>query len=508
MDGSDIPKQRFTDSRLKKPPAEKFKKYITLPGLESEKKFFNYMSQVNMAHVIMLAEEKIIHREDAKKILTVQKEIEELGVEEFPIDLQYGSLYLQFESYFIDKLGEDVAGKMHTGRSRADLHGTIARLFTKDKLLFVIEKLIAFQKSLLNLAEKHVDTIMPGYTHMQHAEPWTLGHYLTSMIYMFERDFDRLKGAYKHADLSPLGARVNVGTSWPLNRERTAELLGFDDIVVNARENYSGNLDFVLEAVGVNSILMNNLSRLCGDLFIWSTSEFNMLELADEYAGTSSAMPQKKNPYPFEMTRVLAGQAIGWVSGVLGAFKTATSSDGDIAFWDFKTCGIPDCTEKTANMLDLIAGVLDTLIVHEDVMRERAGAFWGTALNLADVIVRETGISFRSAHHVVGRTVRLAYEAGIQPSEVKGELLDKAASQVINRGVGLSTETVQNALDPVKFINSLVTVGCSNPREVAKMIKDCKSRVKKEEEWLNQRKAKLKKAKKNLNDTLEIIKAV
>ena len=507
MDKSAIPKQRFTDARLKKPPAERFKKYITASSLEVElEELFYCMCQVNLAHIVMLAEEKIIPKADAAKILVGQREIEKLGPEKFPVNPEYGGLYLQFESYLTDKLGEDVAGKAHTGRSRSDLHSTISRLYTRDKLLFVVENLIKFQKSLLDLAQKHVDTIMPGHTHMQQAQPWTLGHHLTGIFYMFGRDFDRFTLAYDHTDLNPLGGCVVSGTSWPLNPKRTTELLGFDKILVNARDAsiYAG-CEFLMEATGANAILMNNLGRFAGDLNLWNSQEFGLIELADEYCGTSSIMPQKKNPYPLENTRALSGQAIGWMAGIMGILKTATTMDCDYPRIDMALCGMPEVAKNTANTLDLMAGVLDTLIVHEEPMKRSAGAFWGTATALADAIVRETGLSFRSAHHIVGRTVRLASEAGTSPSEVTGELVDKAAKEVMNRTIGLSTNTVQDALDPVNFINGLVTLGSSNPKEVAKMVEDCRDKLKKEQDWLEQKKAKLSSAREKLSKAVDAV---
>ena len=227
-----------------------------------------------------------------------------------------------------------------------------------------------------------------------------------------------------------MGAAALSGTPWPLDRHRTKELLGFDDLVVNSKDASGFAQDFPAEILGQLAILMSNLGRLAGDLNLWSTYEFGLVEVADEYCGSSSLMPQKKNAESLERLRDLAGKAVGWQASALGILKTATSSDCDPALDDF---GLPAATKATSDMVDLMTGVLETLTVNVKLMKEHAGTFWGTASNLADFIAKDNGLPFRIAHKIVGRLVRSAIEQGKRPGEITGEMVNRIAKETIGK---------------------------------------------------------------------------
>jgi len=475
---------RFTDARLQKTPSERLIKYVNRPEIDSEKRMFYEFNLTDRAHTVMLAEQKIIDHSIAREIVRCLLEMRDLGPEKFPVDPSFGSLLLQIERFMTDTVGENAAGRMHTGRSRIDLHACVIRLWCRRQLLEALKGIAALQKAVLDLAEKHVETVMPGYTHLQHAQPWTFGHYLTGQAYVFARDFQRLREAYNKTNLNPLGTAALAGTSWPLDRDRTSELLGFDGLVKHAKDAGVFAPDYVAEILAVWSILMSNLGRMCGDFYVWVTSEFGLVELDDSYAGTSSIMPQKKNPYPLETIRALAGVATGYLPAALGALKMATSSDCDTVFVDL---GLPQAAEAVVNALDFLTGVVETLIVHKEKMAERAGAYWSTASNLADEIVKLKGLSFRTAHHVAGRLVRNAIRENKHPNEVTSEMVDKAAIETIGKTLGLSPETVAKALDPLEFVKSRVTVGSVNPRHVREMIDELRQTVQAEQKWLADR---------------------
>ena len=222
---------RLTEARLSSPPAEQLTKYYQTPGLAREQRHFKEFVAVDLAHTVMLVEQGILPRETGATILKTLLEIRGLAVEDFPVDPLKGSFLLQVESYLSQRIGEDLAGRMHTGRSRIDQGATVRRRFKRGRMLDVMARLTQLQVALIGQAERHARTIMPGYTHMQHAQPWVFGHYLLSFCTKFREDFQRLVESYARVNLNPLGAVGLSGTSWPLNRQRTTELLGFSGLV-------------------------------------------------------------------------------------------------------------------------------------------------------------------------------------------------------------------------------------------------------------------------------------
>ena len=488
---------RLIEARLRSPPAERMVKYVHIPGLKGELKRFPQSCQVDLAHTVMLAERGIIPVEDAAKILGVLKEIENLGAERFPIDAEAGSLLLQVEVYLFERIGEEVGGKMHTGRSRWDRGRAIWRMYARDRVLDVQRSLINLLEAIIHLSEEHVDTVMPGYTHLQHAQPWTFGHYLTSFFYAFHRDFGRLEHAYGNTNLNVLGSAAQAGTSWPVDRRRTTELLGFDGLLLNSRDVFRE--DYKVDILAAVAQTLSDLNDLASDLLLWSSYEFGMVESSDAYAGSSSIMPQKKNPTALETVQQRAALGIGYLASALGALRAA----GTVRSGSIETLvEVLDVAEET---LDLMAGILETLVVHEDRMKELSGASWSTASELADTIVREVGISFRRAHHVVARLVRIAIEDEKGPGEVTSDMVDRAAEEMLGFSLKLDEDTIRRALDPVEFINTRVTEGSVNPREVMDMLRDSRSKLAKDCAWLKERELGLWEAREKLDKAIEAI---
>jgi argininosuccinate lyase len=488
---------RLTEARLRTPPAKRMIDYVLMPKLKEELKMFTQACQVDQAHTVMLGEKGIIPQEDAAKILSVLKKIDALGENSFPVDPKSGSLLLQVESYLFMRLGEEVGGKMHTGRSRWDRGRAIWRLYARDRVLDVQCKLIEFQDVVLSRSEEFIDTVMPGYTHLQHAQPWTFGHYLTSFFYAFERDFERLKQAYGNTNLNVLGTAAQAGTSWPVDRRRTAELLGFDGLVLNSRDVFKE--DYKVDIVTALAQTLSDINEIASDLLIWSSYEFRIVESSDAYSGSSSIMPQKKNPTALEAVQQRTGLGIGYCSSAFGGLRAGgTLRSGSV---DTLSKAL-DTAEET---LDLISGILDTLIIHEDRMKDLSGAFWSTASNLADVIVRECVISFRRAHHVVARLVRTAIEKGVKPIEVTSDMLDRAAEETIGITLSLDDDFIRTALDPVGFINSRVTEGSVNPKEVRKMLENARGKLESEKTWLCEQTELISGALNKLDDAIEAI---
>ena len=281
------------------------------------------------AHTIMLNEQEIIERRHASKILKVLNEIEAMGLERFPLDPKKGELFYNIESYLIEKAGEDSGGRMHTGRSRGDMYVCSERMILREKILLSIDDLIQLIEVIIDLSSQHVVTIMPGYTLLQHAQPTTFAHYLISFADRFQRDISRLQETYRRVNQSPMGAAITTGSGFPLNRPRMAELLGFNGVVENTRDAATSR-DFTLESVTHIGVLASNLSALADDLNVWTTYEFGMIELSDAYCGTSTIMPQKKNPSSLERIRYLGAECIGNTMTLFAQLKTHSEQLGDL----------------------------------------------------------------------------------------------------------------------------------------------------------------------------------
>jgi argininosuccinate lyase len=437
--------------------------YDEAPKLGYLRRRARHYALVDLAHAVMLVETGILDRSRGARLLGGLQEVLDLGPQGFPWDPRSGSYLVQIEHFLASRLGEDVAGRLQTGRSRNDQDAAADRLYLRDLLLQVVGHLTELQRAVLDRAREHAATVMPGYTHFQHAQPWTFGHWLMRQASALERDLERLQGAFTRTNRSGLGGAANAGTSWPVDRRRTAALLGHDGLVLNSTDAGVFARDYIEEDVAVLALLMSNLGRLATDLYVWSAWEFGFVEVADGLAGTSSIMPQKKNPHALERVKGLAGQAIGWLPAIMGCQRTVLSTDLDLAFGDDL---VTPCGDATVGALRLMTEVMRTLVVHPDVMAAKAGAFWSTASHLADELVRRHGLPFRTAHHVVARFVRDAIEAGQGPAEAAPELLGKALRDVAGLDVAVTAADVRQLLDARHFVESRVTEGSVHPREV------------------------------------------
>ncbi len=437
--------------------------YDEAPRLPHLRRLFRAYALVDLAHVVMLVEERILDAGRGARLLGGLLEVLELGPERFPWDPRSGSYLVQVEHFLGGRLGDDVAGRLQTGRSRNDQHAAADRLHFRDLLLEVADGLLALRRAALARAREHAATVMPGYTHLQHAQPVTFGHALMRHASALERDSERLVGAFGRTNLGALGGAALAGTSWPVNRRRTAELLGHDGLVVNSSDAGVFARDYVEEVVAVLALLMANLGRLAGDLYLWHSWEFGFVEVADGLAGTSSIMPQKKNPHALERVKAAAGQAIGWLPAVMGCQRPVSSTDLDLAFGDDVLSGYGDAA---VGALRLLAETLRTLTVHADVMAAKAGAFWSTASHLADELVRRHDLPFRTAHHVVARFVREAVAQRQTPADAAPELLVRALREAAGVDAAISAAELRRLLDPRHFVESRVTEGSVNPREV------------------------------------------
>jgi len=443
------------------------------PGIEKDGYYARRKQQLksihmfDIAHTVMLAEQGIISHKYASAILTELKTMEEKDL----IDVRYeaGGGIHSGEQYLNKRLGKDIAGMLHTGRSSGDLNEVSCRITLRERLLKVQDELLKLLASLIKISEEHIDTMMPGYSHLRHAQPTTLAHYLLSWVCVFERDFERSVEIFKRVNQSPAGAAIMGGSDFPINRRTTAELLGFDMICVNTRDAI-WNRDYLIEVCSLLAIIGNNISRLADDLQLWSTAEYNMLEIADGYCGTSSIMPQKKNPYSLEYLRAESAHHLANLVHILTVMKAPSDA---IALIDLQriTSNIWRGLEDGTLSLKMLKGILEDLKVNKDLMRERAGAHWSQASDLASAMVREKGISWRIAHQITGIMVRRALNVGLKPSEVTSDLIDEASMEYNGIKLYMPEEIVLKALDPWQSIKARQVIGGPAPEVVVEEIK-------------------------------------
>lgn len=456
-------------TRLKTEPGEQIVKYFYYDRSARTAEQFGAYVRMTMAHVVMEAEEKIIPANEAAQILAALREVEAMGVEGFPLNPRLTETVLQVENYIVTRTGPEVGGNVHIGRSRCDLSPSILRLALRTWLLRILDKVGELRGVMLDLAGEHVETVMPAYTHFQHAQCITFGHYLISVADELERDLDRLWAAYRRTNQSPLGTAATAATSWPLNRLRIAELLGFEGLVENSRDAGVAK-DYALEALSALAILMGHVCRVATDLWIWETYEFGMVELADEYTGTSSAMPQKKNPYPLEVMRFRYSQIVGDLMTAFTVNKGPNEINSESLLFETSMEPVMHACRYALDTLDFLAGVVSTLIVKPDRMRELAAGNFAQALELADRISQTTDVSWRTAHHIVGKVVAMAIDAKIKPVEVTSEMIDRASIEIIERPLNLPAEVVRKAMDPLENARSRTVIGGPAPSEVVRML--------------------------------------
>ncbi|GAF64321.1 argininosuccinate lyase [Bacillus sp. TS-2] len=363
----------------------------------------------SLAHVTMLGKCGIIPGEEVeliKKGLTKLREKAKANQLEFSV--QNEDIHLNLEKHLIDEIGS-VGGKLHTGRSRNDQVATDMHLYLRKETKEIMDALKKLQKALVGQAEGHVETIIPGYTHLQRAQPVSFAHHLLAYFWMFERDFGRLKDSEKRLNLSPLGAGALAGTTFPIDRNYTAELLGFDGIYENSLDAVSDR-DFIVEFLSASATLMMHLSRLCEELILWSSQEFQFIEIDDAFATGSSIMPQKKNPDMAELIRGKTGRVYGNLFSLLTTLKGLPLAYNKDMQEDKE--GMFDTVETVKGSLLIFAGMIETITVRTDVMEKAVHQDFSNATELADYLATR-GMPFRQAHEVVGKLVLVAIQKGV-----------------------------------------------------------------------------------------------
>jgi argininosuccinate lyase len=458
------PAQRTWGGRFGGKPAELMTR--TNASISFDKRLWQEDIAASKAHASMLGDQGIIGDSDAAAILEgldqIAAEYERDGV---PERLELEDIHMTVESRLAELIGP-AAGRLHTARSRNDQVATDFRLWVRAACDEAVDAIRALQRTLIGRAEEHADTTMPGFTHLQVAQPVTLGHHLMAYYEMLRRDVSRFADARQRMNASPLGSAALAGTGFPIDRERTADALGFDGATANSLDSVSDR-DFALDYLGAAAQCSLHLSRLAEELIIWASAPFGFVKLSDEYSTGSSIMPQKRNPDAAELVRGHTGRIVGLLTGLMVTMKglpLAYSKD----MQDDKEPVFEAC-DLLVLSIEALSGMVETVEFVTERMRAAAAQGYSTATDLADWLVREADVPFREAHHITGRAVKLAEERGCDLADLPLDALREIDKRVDQR--------VFDVLSIEASVRSRTSYGGTAPERVREQIANAKEEL-------------------------------
>ena len=427
-------------------------------SISFDQRFYEQDIQGSMAHVKMLCKQGIINEEEKEAILSgLESILNDVKNGTLEITDKYEDIHSFVEANLIDRIG-DAGKKLHTGRSRNDQVALDMKLYTRGEILALQELVKGMLKELLSIMKEHTETIMPGFTHLQKAQPITLAHHMGAYFEMFKRDLSRLQDIYKRMNTCPLGSGALAGTTYPLDRNYTAELLGFDGPTLNSMDSVSDR-DYLIELLSALSTIMMHLSRFSEEVIIWNSNEYQFVEIDDSYSTGSSIMPQKKNPDIAELVRGKTGRVYGalmsmltTMKGIPLAYNKDMQEDKELVF---------DAIDTAKGCLALFTGMLATMKFRTDKMMESARHGFTNATDAADYLVNHN-VPFRDAHGIVGRLVLYCLEKGIALDDMSLE-----EYQAISPVFG---EDIYDAISMETCVNKRMTIGAPGPDMMKEVI--------------------------------------
>ena len=467
-------------------PAPLYVETVLAPNFQdAQRHFLDALLEIHYAHTRMLARQGILTQEEERQLIGALDQLDRKEIAAAVYDGSHEDLFFYIET-LLEQICGPLAGKMHTARSRNDIAITLYRMTLRREVLDLAAVIAEVRRAVLHLAERHVDTVMPAHTHTQPAQPTTLAHYLLAASEFMARDIARLQQAFGRVNLSPMGACAITTTGFPIDREFTAELLGFDGLAENSYGAIA-SIDYVTESAAAVAVALVNAGKLVQDLLLWSTREFRFVRLTDAYVQSSSIMPQKRNPVALEHARILASRALGEAQAVLTCAHNTPFGDINDSEDDLQPLVFTMFTDASRS-LRLLAGLLRTAQVDRARLMRRAGADFMTVTELADTLVREAGLSFREAHTLVARAVSEA--ADDTPKAIAAALLSQ------NPSLTIDAEVLERSLDPMHFVMVRRIVGGPSPEAVSASLARAKAEQSAMEAWIQARNSRLNAARK------------
>ncbi len=427
-------------------------------SISFDQKFYKQDVRGSIAHATMLAKAGIISEEEGKQIIDgLNSILEDIESGKLVINDEYEDIHTFMEANLIERIG-DAGKKLHTGRSRNDQVALDMRLYTRDEVLAVDDELKELLKVILRIMKENVDTFMPGFTHLQKAQPVTVAHHFGAYFEMFKRDRSRLKDIYERMNYCPLGAGALAGTTYPLDRELTASLLDFYGPTLNSMDSVSDR-DYLIEFLSALSTIMMHLSRFSEEIIIWNSNEYKFIELDDAFSTGSSIMPQKKNPDIAELVRGKTGRVYGALMSILTtmkgiplAYNKDMQEDKELTF---------DAIDTVKGCISLFKGMLDTLVFNKARMEESCKHGFTNATDAADYLVKK-GVPFREAHGIVGQLVLFCIDKGIA--------LDDMSLDDFKKISPVFEDDIYDAISIKTCVNKRLTLGAPSPDVMKQVI--------------------------------------
>ena len=460
---------------------------------DAKAQFLSPLMAIHYAHLVMLVEQGIVPRAEGHAIRAAVDAIDVDAVRRVAYDGSYEDLFFYIDRLIVAGCGEDVAGRLHTARSRNDIDMTMYRMQQRELMLAVIEGVLSLRSVLLDLAERHREHVFAAHTHTQPAQPTTIAHYLLAIVEQLERDTDRLRAAYVRTNRNPLGACAITGTGFPIDRARTSALLGFDGPTGNTYGSIA-TVDYLLESVGAAAVLLAGLGRVIQDLLLWCTSEFGYLRLADGFVQCSSIMPQKRNPVALEHARAIGSKALGQASAI--QLSVHNTPFGDIVDTEDDLQPLVFSMFKDATRaVKLVAAAMKDATFDVKRLAERAEQGWITVTELADTLTRDRGLPFKSAHAIATRFVA---ESRRRPGQPLAAILAEVSRDATGAAIVYDESALAEILSPRHFVDVRKTPGGPAPSETARAIAESRTLLEADERWRSETVEGLRRAERSL----------
>jgi argininosuccinate lyase len=460
---------------------------------DAKAQFLAPLMAIHRAHLVMLAGQSIVPAADARAIRDALARVPLDEIMAVKYDGTYEDLFFYIERLIVEQCGDDVAGRLHTARSRNDIDMAMYRMQQRRLIMAIVEAALDLRATLLRLASAHTDVVFAAHTHTQPAQPTTIAHYLLAVIEQLERDVVRLRAAYASTNQSPLGACAITGTGFPIDRQRTADLLGFDGVTGNTYGSIA-TVDYLLESVSATAVLLAGLGRVVQDLLLWCTAEFGYLRLSDGFVQCSSIMPQKRNPVALEHARAIGSKALGQAQGIVLAvhntpFGDIVDTEDDLqplVFAMFRDAG---------RAVRLVAAAMKEATFNRERLAERATQGWITVTELADTLARDHGVPFKTSHAIAGRFVAACTA---RPDEPKSVVLSDVSATLLGSPVVLDEAALATILSPRNFVEVRTTHGGPAPSVTTAAIDVSSGILARDQQWLSERLRHLREAEQAL----------
>ncbi len=445
---------------------------------DAKAQFLAPLMAIHYAHLVMLTERGIVPRDDARRIRTALDAISLDDVRKARYDGSCEDLFFFVERMVVNVCGEEVAGKLHTARSRNDIDMTMYRMQQREVLLGIVAGVLRLRAVLLDLADAHRDAVFAAHTHTQPAQPSTIAHYLLAVIEQLERDSARLRAAYASTNVNPLGACAITGTGFAIDRDRTTTLLGFAAPTGNTYGSIA-TVDYLLEGVSAVSVMLVGLGRVVQDLLLWCTGEFGYLRLADGFVQCSSIMPQKRNPVALEHARAIASKALGQAAAISLAvhntpFGDIVDTEDDLQPLVFSMYA------DAARAVQLVAAAMATATFNRERLAARAREGWITVTELADTLTRNHDVPFKTSHRIATQFVA---ECSRGDGRSQQDVLRAISSEVIGREVRLSADQLATVLSPEHFVDVRTTPGGPAVAETTRAVAQSREHLAADTRW-------------------------